>query len=701
MAAGTPPDWHEVAAQVTAGITCRSSRDYDAALAHFMMAFAYSAPRTDVLLNIAAIQMEIGEYEAAIELLEGVVTEGGGDAGIHLHLAHALWSTRRYEDALAECALIAGAFPHHAGAIETASLMESQKGDPNRALRWSLRFFEARPVPVPGILLLRTAEAAIKGRNALPAWMLAVIDEAAAAGDFHGAQAAELLQADQRTAVIWQAMMALKPIGEPAADPAIFSLLMQTQSPAMVLGLHDPNVSQHIGGVLPVPDALERDGFALPRSEGVAKRGFMTTDLVERRGLNKAARKVQFEIIKAGRVRLHSPFGGMAESTTSFVLNYVPASRQNGSVIAYFFTHPRPSFVFFVSEDHWPLAWYDPLADIVLRHDGMPEFDYYLQDMVRQLKQVCLSDPAVTLAYLRRAQSTERRKMSLMFGMMDYLSTQLFSDLQGIQRLIDVCLLPLIETIYVTAPEIGSIVVRRLDSANVVELNQALFDDNVFAVRVAGGMVDDVMAGRVLTLADRDTDPEWRAAVDRLCRMCFPVIFVSLRIHSRRWLIDPSEISGIFTDIQYKYPDVAVILDGHSKTGPAVSAHVIEEESALFSAIAASLPADFPLLISAGRAMADAIHAAAGADLHLSAQGTSTTKAVLLANKPGVVIGSRQFGWDVSAFRDPPPLLITPWDKAVDVSEDNIQCDFYLDPEIVRDALLRVIDTLQRDTASH
>jgi hypothetical protein len=235
-------------------------------------------------------------------------------------------------------------------------------------------------------------------------------------------------------------------------------------------------------------------------------------------------------------------------------------------------------------------------------------------------------------------------------------------------------------------------IIRREFYSDAIALNEAVFRRRHLPVRVTGGIVDDELASRVSAHASTMVTQEWRSEIDRLRAACRPLMFVSLRSQSRKLLLSGAEIAAIFDRVASVYPKLGLIFDGYAVADRPIASAVLESEAALLSGILEHL--SVPSLLSAGRSMSDSIYAATRCDLHLSEQGTSTTKAVLIANLPGVVIGPKQFGWDVRAFRDPSPHLLTPWDLAEDVLAGNIQTDYRLAPDVIVQSLLDVLRDL-------
>jgi hypothetical protein len=650
--------------------------------------------------------MGAGRRDPAIRLLNTIAARGGDSGDVRLHLCHALWGEGRSVDAIAECDRIAIDFSDHAAAIETAALFKNENGDHAEALDLCVQFLRrANDGGCPAGILVQAVRAALRSGRPLPCDVKSRIGEAAA-----------LPNADPQLVLHWEMLAAhhaatelWKQLTENAfpleadtisIDRDLVSKLVAAEPPAHVISIGDVDaVLKHYNVPLAWPDAFERDGFTLPPWAPIRDRGCLTSDLGTRDSLARAAHTIQLRNVTSGMITLHSPFGQETHSNISTVLNVAPDRRHFGSSIAYFFREPRPCFAIISTEDQWPLAWYDPVTDVVLRHAAIEGFDVYLQDRVRELKIVWLSNAALANDYVNGGAG---RGTALLVGMIDYLSTHVFTDLQGIDRLIQRGLPGPGQRIIVTGPEplgqieeifpeLAEIRIDRGLKIDLVDLNRHIWEQNLFVTRIAGGIVNDAMGNRLVTRARQLVDKAWGATVDALAEASFPLIFVSLRAHSRRWLASGADIATMFARLRHDHPGLALIFDGHSISDAPLDPALVTAEQAMIRDITDALPSDLPVLNSAGRSMEDAIYAAAAAHVHLSAQGTSATKAVLIAGKPGVVIGPRQFGWDVRAFREPTPLLLTPWADAVDMIEGDIQCDFALDTAIVARCLDEVI----------
>lgn len=726
LALATAPDWETSARHVAEGLARRAAGDQVAALTQFGWAFAHTAPDTAPLLHVIATFLAAGAFDAAETWGRRVIAAGGDTGDIRLHLAHAAWGAGRHDEALAISTEMVEHFPTHAGVVGTAAMLHNARGDADVALRACLTLLacDAPEGSISSHHHLMTVQAALRADRALPDWCATLLEKAVktahAPEDLVHAYALLVLRSAARTA--WRDLFAPGAGGDEdrlartvlrRAKPGLIGQLTESEPAARLVSLHDLEAlhAAYPEG-LARPDVLEHEGFTRvtgvrlkyvkTEAIGMVERGVLTADFDERTDLCAATRRLQLAAVRDGAITLMTPFGDTATSASSVVLNFDRKRRELGSVIAYFFAQPRPLFAIFATEDHWPVAWYDPERDIILRHGQMAELDLFLQHRIGELKLVCLSDPDLARAYFGGDAARRGRPTSLMVGMLDYLSTHLFSDLQGVSRLLDAGLGPAVARIVLTAPEpLGPVdaffpelppaLFERPDLDDLVALNRYLWWTNTMATRITGGMVDPGMAGRVVARAAREADPAWRADIDALATSAFPLIFVSLRTHNRRWLADGAEIAGVFAALQARHPALAIVFDGYSQSDVAVPALLASAENTMVQAIVDALPASIPTRISAGRSMEDSIYAAQAAHLQLSAQGTSTTKGVLIAGKPGVVIGPRQFGWDPGAFRDPAPFLVTPWRQAKDAVEGNIQCDYRLDPAVVIAGLEEVL----------
>ena len=137
------------------------------------------------------------------------------------------------------------------------------------------------------------------------------------------------------------------------------------------------------------------------------------------------------------------------------------------------------------------------------------------------------------------------------------------------------------------------------------------------------------------------------------------------------------------------------MLDGYSLApGETVSPKVLAAEQKFVQDLSASLKSNVLVLATAGRSLADGIVAACAAHCHLSQQGSSTTKSILIANLPGVVIGPKAFKWNVRGHRLDLARFENLQDQAIDVDPTNIQTDFALDSGLVLERLVDVIDQL-------
>jgi hypothetical protein len=464
---------------------------------------------------------------------------------------------------------------------------------------------------------------------------------------------------------------------------------------------------------LAAPGALEDQGFdppfwieknaALRRSHGPG------AARAQRLALATAAGRLQDAMLAEGALCLRSPFDGtMRRSTSSFLMDFRRSEglRAAGNQTAYLFTDGPPLVVLFGGEEGWPMAWYDPVRDLVIRERGFMEIDHFFVYSLAQLRTLAARQPDLMSRYL--ADASPRRR-TLWVGSVDYLSTHMFGDIAGLDRVVANGAAIHADEILVAAkemfgpvealfPELDPARIRRLDDPDVPfeGLNIALMNQNAFVVRPAGGFATQGARDRIRRQAAKTGDP---AFTERLAafRRAGTVLFVSLRLQTRRWRHTPAEIGAMLGRIALNVegPEgLAVIFDGyaHSPQDP-VPAAIMAAEAAFIDDIIAALGPSVPVLVSAGRPLADTINAAFAAHAHLSIQGTSCTKPVFLADLPGVVIGPDSFWWDVRDYHDgQSACVVLGPGQAVDVDPVNWPItDFDLPMQPVEVALASVL----------
>lgn len=706
MFAGAPPDWPSAAIHIEVGTRRQAAGDTSGGLIELGAAYAYTAPATACFLQIASLYLAGGQYDLAERWLRRKAgqVDGGSDADTCIHLAHAIWGSGRYEAALAVCNRLIERHPLHVSGVETAALMHMEQGDPRIAMDACVALLTALPDdhPVPVALAHRAASAAIRVGMPLPEPIKTrIAEQAARTNDVALTKLARRIDICGVAQRGWSSLF-----GDPVPARAMEDLILADDDIDVLEKLFAAELAVPVVGWREFTGAGPTEG-ATPAGSGPAapdvsqenaERAASAADL-SRGGILAT----QLHIVEASSVVLLSPYGGVVTSSSSLILNYHPSLRDCGSVIAYFISSPRPLFIFFATEDNWPVAWYDPLSHLIICHDGVIDlFRDYLQDRVRELKLACLADPAATRTYFMGEVARRTAPPSLMSGMLNYISTHLFSDLQGLMRFAEHLPASAIDSLIVAAPEpfgptehllpeFRDVPVIRDLPDHAVALNHRLWKENRMVVRVTGCVVEQPLADRVMIHAERHADPAWRREVDALVAGGGPVLFLSLRAHGRRWLAPPSAMGQIFNRLGAEHPGLAVIFDGHCVGASPLPKSLTDQEDAMISGIVDHLDGGVRHRVSAGRSMHDSIYAASKATLHLSSQGTSATKSVLIAGLPGVVIGSRQFGWIVTAFRSPCPETILLSNYAIDAEAGNIQCDFTLDPERVHEALNSVL----------
>ncbi len=331
------------------------------------------------------------------------------------------------------------------------------------------------------------------------------------------------------------------------------------------------------------------------------------------------------------------------------------------------------------------------------RGDG---FDHLLRNLVAELKLVSVANYTVLSTYLERKLD---RNPAVHVGCVDYISTHAFSELGGLSVLIREQLIP--SMIYVAAkevfgnvedifPELSDCTIVRPDAATSISYNRTLWDNNIFAVRISGQKVDQNLSDRLIRLATNSIVADEKTEIDAFVASCFPVIFIALRAHNRRWTADADKIADIFNNLKTAFPRIGLILDGHGQTSDPLPDALMAEEEGMLAAITGALDPDLPHFGTAGKPLAVSVYAASLSDCYLSSQGTTATKSVLIANKPGVLVGPCRFPWDVLACRENPAHAEELWKASVETEPGSLTSDFILPPAEVEAALRRVIQGL-------
>ena len=258
----------------------------------------------------------------------------------------------------------------------------------------------------------------------------------------------------------------------------------------------------------------------------------------------------------------------------------------------------------------------------------------------------------------------------------------------------------LFDNILVTANEVYGDVEKifpKLDTSicrerfvDISSINLAIWKNNSLAFRLSPGIVDKKLSKHILSISKSKSDPAWVKTIRLARKQCFPLIFVSMRHHNRRWITTPREFAELFLKMSLHYPQLGLVMDGHARTeNNKRNNNISILESNFIQKVSEEIEDNFKFYVSAGRKLPESIFAAGKCHCHLSQQGTSSTKSVLIANKPGVIIGPKCFGWDACNHRHQPKQCINLQNDAKDVSE-NLETDFYLEQELVLDSLLKI-----------
>jgi tetratricopeptide (TPR) repeat protein len=334
----------------------------------------------------------------------------------------------------------------------------------------------------------------------------------------------------------------------------------------------------------------------------------------QRIALSKSAGALQGKMLCTGELEAISPLDGlMRKATTGFILEYnrkatVPHA---GSGAAYLCEGVDRVFVLFSGEDNWPMAWYYPCENLLVRERSFIETERHLIGNIIDLQALIVRNLALCTIYAGATRSLIRseskHRTALIVGSSDYISTHLFEDLSGFQRCLDDESVWSADEILIVSreyygrledifPEISHLAnIRRCDFTDIEDYNLYIMESNLFPVRVAGGLVDQDVAERVISLARRE-GYGYEPLQPRPDKGHFPIIFISLRSHGRRWLESSANIAQILNDIYAEYPNLEVIFDGHCRFPvDTLDPDVFSTEQLYFDGIISNLDCRIPV----------------------------------------------------------------------------------------------------------
>jgi hypothetical protein len=178
--------------------------------------------------------------------------------------------------------------------------------------------------------------------------------------------------------------------------------------------------------------------------------------------------------------------------------------------------------------------------------------------------------------------------------------------------------------------------------------------------------------------------PELVAEVIEARDKHFPLIWISIRAHNRRWLSQADGIPNIVNRLREKYPKLGVILDGWSDPWNGVGRNKkVQLELKLVSSIKQKFNPGVDVYSTIGSQLYESFIWAHGADLYLCNHGTAQHKIAWFARKPGVVHGNfhrmkfkelKQLG--VKVMEDPVSPIFVAKEHVADEAQGHIDSNF-------------------------
>ena len=178
LLAGAQPDWTTGVSHVHAGEALRAEGRCSEALTEYGLAFAHTAPSTNLLLYVVIGFAAMQDLPAAEAWGYRLIEHGGDSADVYLHLAIAVWNSGRQDEALALCEVNVARHPKHVGAVATAAGFYMATARSSKALEVCLGLLVLDPdafLSTPNFYKI-VASAAISSDQQLPSSCLAKIE---------------------------------------------------------------------------------------------------------------------------------------------------------------------------------------------------------------------------------------------------------------------------------------------------------------------------------------------------------------------------------------------------------------------------------------------------------------------------------------------------------------------------------------------
>jgi len=261
-------------------------------------------------------------------------------------------------------------------------------------------------------------------------------------------------------------------------------------------------------------------------------------------------------------------------------------------------------------------------------------------------------------------------------------------------------------------PEIPATKIQRISRQ---EISKIILDNNYFAFRLGHLVITQELVDRIYQASLKKCSASFLSELEN-AKQHFPLIWINVRSRNRRnWVSQIEGLANIIQLLSESYPNLGVVFDGYSrvdrsyrKWNNSEEEAYIDGEKSMVKEILGLIPNNTVTVYDTiGSMMHESIAWAYKVDVCLIPQGTGVNKPIMLANKPGVIFGNRDY-YEVyeSVFRSQRENLCEPvWvvgDTVVDdesngISNYDVSVAYDCDWKVMYDELIKIIGRLEKN----
>lgn len=272
----------------------------------------------------------------------------------------------------------------------------------------------------------------------------------------------------------------------------------------------------------------------------------------------------------------------------------------------------------------------------------------------------------------------------------NHFAHHLWNELSSLHRLLELNYLEEVDVFLFASQPLGSINTifpeisqDKIKTVEKNELHKEILNNNYFVLSFGNAFIRENLAKRVNNISLQKCSPELKLQIDEAAKKHFPLLWISIRLGSRTWILQERDIVKVINNLAKSFPDLGVVIDGFSLPENLSNSNfnceaIVQREKEIVSKICAKVSDRVGVYDTVGCYLYESITWANAVDLYLAHQGSIQHKIAWTANKPGMVHTNSEY------YKIPVSCRPGSWER------ENATIPIYVSVEHIKDVEKKV-----------